>query len=131
MWAPTFFKHNNSSEASYHAVLSSQQQKTFWRFVFWFCSLHVAMKRTILIDFLLSIIVDNLPITTPHIYTGAGSMPTETGDGVYLRAGEYLFLFYCNESSCQWHTKMEGLEGLKIGGFVASMMPLPSDYTCQ
>ena len=57
-------------------------------------------------------------------------MPFSTGDGVYLRAGEYLFAFTCNESSCQWTTVLEGLEGMQIAGF-AIMMPLPSDYTCQ
>merc|ERR1719483_1477296 len=70
--------------------------------------------------------VDNLPITT-QIYAGAGSMPSMTGDGVYLRAGEYLFLFTCDKSSCQWTTVKEGLEE---SGF-AVMMPLPSDYTCE
>ena len=87
------------------------------------------MKQTILNDFLLSIIVDNLPITS-KIYSGAGSIPSRTGDGVYLRAGEYLFLFTCNESSCQWTTLLEGLEGMEIAGS-AFMMHLPDDYTCQ
>ena len=50
-----------------------------------------------------------------------------TGDGVYLRAGEYLFLFTCDESSCQWTTVKEGLENFSSG----VMMPLPSDYTCE
>ena len=54
-------------------------------------------------------------------------MPTMTGDGVYLRAGEYLFLFTCDKSSCQWTTVKEGLEVARYG----VMMPLPSDYTCE
>ena len=54
-------------------------------------------------------------------------MPSETGDGVYLRAGEYLFLFTCDESSCQWTTLKEGLQSAAWG----VMMPLPSDYTCE
>ena len=83
------------------------------------------MKRT-LNDFILSIIVDNLPITT-QIYTGAKSIPSMTGDGVYLRAGFYLFLFTCDESSCQWTTVKEDVE---FGSF-GVMMPLPTDYTCE
>ena len=75
--------------------------------------------------FFSSIIVDNLPFTT-KIYSGATSIPSMTGDGVYLLAGEYLFLFTCDESSCQWTTVKEGLEWAKYG----VMMPLPSDYTC-
>ena len=52
-------------------------------------------------------------------------MPSETGDGVYLRAGEYLFLFTCNENSCQWTTVLEGLEGMLRPGS-GFMMPFPS-----
>ena len=77
-------------------------------------------------DFLLSIIVDNLPITT-KIYQGAKSMPSLTGDGVYLRVNEYLFLFTCDEISCQWTTLKTGLLNAEFG----VMMPLPSDYTCE
>ena len=54
-------------------------------------------------------------------------MTSKTGDGVYLRAREYLFLFTCDESSCQWTTVKEGLENFSSG----VMMPLPSDYTCE
>ena len=54
-------------------------------------------------------------------------MASLTGDGVYLRAEEYLFLFTCDESSCQWTTVKEGLETAIWG----VMMPLPSDYTCK
>ena len=83
------------------------------------------MKLTIPNDFLLLIIVDNLPITN-QIYTGATSVLSMTGDGVYLRAREYLFLFTCDKSSCQWTTVKKGLENARFG----VMMPLPSDYTC-
>ena len=82
------------------------------------------MNWTILNDFLFSIIVDNLPNRT-QIYSGAGSMTSKTGDGVYLRAGEYLFLFTCNESSCQWTTVLNGLEGMLRPGS-GFMMPFPS-----
>ena len=85
------------------------------------------MKRTILNDFLLSIIVDNLPITTQIYDQGVRSIPSMTGDGVYLRADRYLFLFTCDKSSCQWTTVKEGLERFDEG----VMMPLPFDYTCE
>ena len=49
-----------------------------------------------------------------------------TGDGVYLRAGNYLFLYSCDESSCQWTTIKEGLEKFGFG----VMMPLPLGYAC-
>merc|ERR1712086_1129036 len=58
--------------------------------------------------------VANLPITS-QIYEGARSMMSMTGDGVYLRAGNYLFLFTCDESSCQWTTLKEGLDYAKYG----------------
>ena len=77
-------------------------------------------------DFLLLFSVDNLPITT-QIYNGAASITSMTGDGVYLRSARYLFLFTCDESSCQWTTVKEGLEYSQLG----IMMPLPSDYTCE
>ena len=54
-------------------------------------------------------------------------MTSKTGDGVYLRAGEYLFFFTCDKSSCLWTTVKEGLEEFEYG----VMMPLPSDYTCE
>ena len=38
-----------------------------------------------------------------------------TGDGVYLRAGNYLFLFTRDESSFQWTTVKEGLEKFGFG----------------
>ena len=77
-------------------------------------------------DFLLSFSVDNLPITT-QIYNGAGSITSMTGDGVYLRSGKYLFLFTCDESSCQWTTEKEELEYFSKG----IMMPLSTDYACE
>ena len=84
------------------------------------------MMQAILNDFLLLFIAANLPQTST-IYEGARSMPSITGDGVYLRAGEYLFLFTCDESSCQWTTLKEGLQSAGFG----VMMPLTSDYTCE
>ena len=59
-------------------------------------------------------------------------MPSMTGDGVYLRAGEYLFLFTTPTGSPmsrgQWTTLKEGLQSASYG----VMMPLPSDdYTCE
>ena len=84
------------------------------------------MMQAIHNDFLLLFIAANLPQTL-YIYNGARSMPSMTGDGVYLRAGEYLFLFTCDESSCQWTTLKEGLQSAEHG----VMMPLPSDYTCE
>ena len=54
-------------------------------------------------------------------------MPSLTGDGVYLRASEYLFLFTCDESSCQWTTLKVGLQTHAYG----VMMPLPSGYSCE
>lgn len=84
------------------------------------------MMQAILNDFLLLFIAANLPQTS-QIYYGARSMPSLTGDGVYLRAEEYLFLFTCDESSCQWTTVKEGLGNAILG----VMMPLPSDYTCE
>ena len=118
-----------------HTILSSlklqQNQKKIWSFVYWFCSPNDVTKRRICNDFLFSFTVANLPhISSPDwhsIYRGAMSMPSVTGDGVYLRAGEYLFLFTCDESSCQWTTVKEGLETAIWG----VMMPLPSDYTCE
>ena len=84
------------------------------------------MMQAILNDFLLLFIAANLPQISQS-YIEARSMPSMTGDGVYLRAREYLFLFTCNESSCQWTTLKEGLQSAKYG----VMMPLPSDYTCS
>ena len=89
------------------------------------------MKQAMLKDFLLLFIVANLPVQS-KFYQGARSMPSLTGDGVYLRAGEYLFFFTCDESSCQWTTLKEGLQSAKFG----VIMPLPSDYipsdyTCE
>ena len=84
------------------------------------------MMQAILNDFLLLFLAANLPKTS-QIYNGARSMPSMTGDGVYLRAREYLFFFTCNESSCQWTTLKEGLQYAEYG----VMMPLPSDYTCE
>ena len=84
------------------------------------------MMQGILNDFPLLFIAANLPQTS-QIYGGARSMTSLTGDGVYLRAGEYLFLFTCDESSCQWTTLKEGLQSAGSG----VMMPLPSDYTCE
>ena len=78
------------------------------------------------LSFFLSFIVATLPITS-QIYYGARSIPSVTGDGVYLRAENYLFLFTCDKSSCQWTTVKEGLEKFGFG----VMMPLPSDYTCE
>ena len=70
--------------------------------------------------------VASLPITFNNL-NGARTMTSMTGDGVYLRTDEYLFLFTCDESSCQWTTVKEGLE-VAVAGI---MMPLPSDYTCE
>lgn len=61
------------------------------------------------------------------IYNGARSMPSITGDGVYLRFDRFIFLFTCDESSCQW-TKLTQTDKYAIVGI---MMPLPSDYTCE
>ena len=55
-------------------------------------------------------------------------MTSKTGDGVYLRAREYLFLFTCDKSSCQWTTIKDTLSNNAADGI---MMPLPSDYTCE
>ena len=86
------------------------------------------VKLAIINDFYLSIVVDNLPVTS-QIYNGVRSMTLslKTGDGVYVRSGEYLFLFTCDESSCKWTTVKGGLSYAMYG----AMMPLPSDYTCE
>ena len=55
------------------------------------------------------------------------TLSLKTGDGVYVRQGEYLFLFTCDESNCQWTTVKEGLSYAMYG----AMMPLPSDYNCE
>ena len=126
-----FFKRRGHTLLSFLEL--QQKQKIFWSFVFWFCSPNDVNKWRLCNDFLFSFTVANLPhmeIYHPDgysIYKGAMSMPSVTDDGVYLRAGEYLFLFTCDESSCQWTTIKEGLEVAYHG----IMMPLPSDYTCE